>query len=125
MTGGKKTAVIIVIVLLGIAFVCGSAFALYQIGVAWFTPAQRFTYDIKEPGSLPLPVVTAEGVMSLNQASREDFMTIPGIGGVTADAIIAFREKYSPVYYIEDLLCVRGIGPAKLETLRNFLATGD
>ena len=98
---------------------------LYQIGVAWFTPAQRFTYHIKEPGYLPLPAVTIEGVMSLNQASREDLMTIPGIGGVTADAIIAFREKYYPIYYIEDLLSVRGIGPAKLETLRAFLAISD
>lgn len=55
--------------------------------------------------------------VDVNQAARDQLMTLPGIGEKTANDIIGGR----PFQKIEDLLRVPGIGPAKLEKIRPFL----
>jgi competence ComEA-like helix-hairpin-helix protein len=57
-----------------------------------------------------------------NAASRAAWDRLPGIGPVTAIAIIEHRRARGPFRGPEDLLDVRGIGPRTLEKLRPFLA---
>ncbi|GAB4274962.1 MAG: ComEA family DNA-binding protein [Coriobacteriia bacterium] len=58
------------------------------------------------------------GPIDVNRASAEELETLPGIGPVTAAAIIAERETNGPFRSVDDLLRVRGIGEKKLDAIR-------
>lgn len=64
------------------------------------------------PGGQPAAPV------DLNTATAEQLDTLPGVGPATAQAILQFRTGRGRFRSVDDLLEVRGIGPAKLETLR-------
>jgi competence protein ComEA len=57
-----------------------------------------------------------------NVASEADLDRLPGVGPAAARAIIAAREAAGGFGSAEDLLSVRGIGPATLERMRPHLA---
>lgn len=61
----------------------------------------------------------AAGMVSLNSATLEQLDTLPGIGPVTAQAIIDFRTERGGFRTVEDLLDVPGIGEQTLADLRN------
>lgn len=61
----------------------------------------------------------AEGKVNLNTADSTQLETISGIGPATAEAIIAWRDSNGPFTSVEQLLEVRGIGPAKFEAMRD------
>ena len=66
--------------------------------------------------------VTGDGevaarVININLASATELEQLPGVGPATAKAIVAYREKYGAFNTVEDLLKVRGIGPAKLSEI--------
>lgn len=61
----------------------------------------------------------AEGKVNLNTADAAQLETISGIGPATAEAIIAWRDSNGPFTSTEQLLDVRGIGPAKFEAMRD------
>ena len=64
---------------------------------------------------------SAAGVVALNQADQAALETIPGIGPVTASAIIAHRTEIGQFDSIDQLLEVTGIGPATLESMRPYI----
>jgi competence protein ComEA len=49
----------------------------------------------------------------------EELDTLPGVGPVTAQAIIAWRDANGQFTTIDQLGDVDGIGPARLEKLRD------
>ncbi len=60
------------------------------------------------------------GKVDLNTASREELETLPGVGPVMAEAIVAWREEHGQFSSTAELQEVSGIGPktfAKLEPL--------
>lgn len=59
----------------------------------------------------------ATRVININMASATELEQLPGVGPATAKAIVAYREKYGAFNTVEDLLKVRGIGPAKLSDI--------
>lgn len=56
-----------------------------------------------------------------NAAGRAEWDRLPGIGPVTAMAILEHRRLHGPFRGPTDLLAVRGIGPRTLEKLAPFL----
>ena len=62
--------------------------------------------------------------VDINSADRDALDTLPGIGPATADAIIGYREQVGRFNSPEGLLEVPGIGPAKLEQLRDRVSVG-
>lgn len=64
------------------------------------------------------------GLVDLNTADEAALDELPGIGPATAAAIVAHRSANGPFAGVDELLDVRGIGPAKLEQLRPLVTTG-
>lgn len=58
----------------------------------------------------------------LNSANAAQLETLKGVGPKTAQAIIAWREKSGPFKSVDQLLAVKGIGPATLAKMRDRLA---
>jgi competence protein ComEA len=63
----------------------------------------------------------AVAVVNVNTADQIALETIPGIGPVTAAAIIDYRTQAGQFTSIEQLLEVSGIGPATLESIRPYV----
>lgn len=55
----------------------------------------------------------ATGPLDLNTATQAQLEELPGVGPSTAKAILQHREKNGRFRAVEELLDVRGIGPAK------------
>lgn len=60
----------------------------------------------------------ADGPISLGTATVEELDEIEGIGPVTAERIIEFRDRSGGLSSIEQLDEISGIGPATMEALR-------
>ncbi|MGH2685140.1 MAG: helix-hairpin-helix domain-containing protein, partial [Actinomycetota bacterium] len=61
------------------------------------------------------------GPLDLNTATAAQLEELPGIGPATAQAILDHRERDGPFRSVEELLEVRGIGEAKLASLRDLV----
>ena len=61
------------------------------------------------------------GVVNINRASVTELDALPGVGPSTAQAIVDYRTTIGPFGSPEDLLNVKGIGPAKFEALRKMI----
>ena len=66
---------------------------------------------------------TPTGPIDLNRATADDLDRLPGIGPSTAQAIVDYRDQHGPFGSVDDLLDVRGIGPAKLDAIRELVTT--
>lgn len=70
-----------------------------------------------QPTAAP-SVTPATTVVNLNTADAAALEQLPGVGPVTAAAIISYRDEAGGFSTVEELLEVDGIGPATLEELR-------
>lgn len=78
----------------------------------------------------PLPLATgdaggpggdaADDRVNINQAAADALEELPGVGPVTAQAIVDHRDEHGPFGSVDQLMDVRGIGEAKLEQLRDL-----
>lgn len=74
------------------------------------------------PGPTGSGTITDGGrPISLSTASSTDLQSLPGVGPSTAEAIIAYRDANGPFTAVDQLLDVRGIGPAKLSAVRDLV----
>jgi competence protein ComEA len=68
-------------------------------------------------GSGPAKPASGE-VINLNTATVQQLDTLPGVGPVTAAAIVAWRDANGKFSSVDQLARIDGIGPARLEKLR-------
>jgi competence protein ComEA len=59
-------------------------------------------------------------LININSASETELEDLPGVGPVTAAAIIDYRTQNGPFAAVDDLIDVSGIGPSTLEQIRPF-----
>jgi competence protein ComEA len=64
----------------------------------------------------------AGGPVHLNTATVEQLDELPGVGPVTAQKIVDWREQHGAFSSVDDLDAIPGIGPARLEQLRELVA---
>ncbi len=80
---------------------------------------QQVVVPKRGPAGAPLAAgASEEGPISLGTATVEQLDTIDGIGPVTAQDIIEFRDEHGGLSSIDQLDQVSGIGPATMESLR-------
>ncbi|MCX7667450.1 MAG: ComEA family DNA-binding protein [Atribacterota bacterium] len=60
--------------------------------------------------------------VNVNTASKEELISLPGIGEAIAQRIIEYRQTHGPFHKPEDLLEVKGIGPKKLDQIRDLIS---
>ncbi|GAB86456.1 putative DNA-binding protein [Gordonia rubripertincta NBRC 101908] len=74
------------------------------------------------PGSPPpAPPAAAGGRVNLNTATETELDALPGVGPVTAKAILDWRERNGRFTSVDQLAEVDGIGPARLAKLRDLV----
>jgi len=82
---------------------------------------QQVVVPRKGPGGAPVAASGAsseEGPISLGTATVEQLDTIDGIGPVTAQDIVDFRDQHGGLSSVDQLDQISGIGPATMEALR-------
>lgn len=62
----------------------------------------------------------ATALINVNTAGETELEELPGVGPVTAAAIIDYRSRIGPFATVDDLIDVSGIGPSTLEQIRPF-----
>lgn len=60
-------------------------------------------------------------LVDLNTATAEELDTLPGVGPVTAQSILTWRQQNGGFTSVDELLSVSGIGPATLAKLTPYV----
>jgi competence protein ComEA len=84
-----------------------------------FIPFQVTEPDSDISPAAAVPVNTA--LIDINQATAAELERLPGIGPTLAQNIVDYRREHGLFLEAEDLLEVSGIGPAKLEQIRDLI----
>jgi competence protein ComEA len=66
------------------------------------------------PGAPSAPV-------DLNSATPEQLDALPGVGPVTAQKIVAYRQAHGPFTSVDGLDAIPGIGPARIADLKGLV----
>jgi len=60
-------------------------------------------------------------LVNVNLATTTELEALPGIGSVIAQRIIEYRKQHGPFHSLNELAQVKGIGPKKLEKLKDLV----
>lgn len=71
-------------------------------------------------GLVPLVTPMQGERIPINHASKEELMTLPGIGPHLAGLMVEARDR-QPFYFPEDLMTVPGIGEKRIKQLRDLI----
>lgn len=71
------------------------------------------------------PSIQISTLININTATQDEFESLPGIGPVTAEKIINYRDTNGAFMSIEEIQNVSGIGPATFEKIKEFITVDD
>lgn len=75
--------------------------------------AEALADDLPDAGS------PDDGKINLNTATREELLSLSGIGDAKADSILAWREEHGSFSQIEDLMKIEGIKEGVFSKIRD------
>jgi competence protein ComEA len=64
---------------------------------------------------------TSAGPVSLSSATAEQLDVLPGVGPVTAEKIVAYRQQHGAFRSVDELDAISGIGPSRIADLRGLV----
>ena len=76
------------------------------------------------PGNMTSDQVQGKKI-DINTAYSADLELLPGIGKVTAERIIDYREQNGGFSRIEDLMEIKGIGRKKFDRIKDYITIGQ
>jgi competence protein ComEA len=76
---------------------------------------------VPQTGGVAGAAAAAAGKVSLASATLDQLDELPGIGPVTAQKILDWRQSHGPLRSADDLDAIPGIGPARVEQLRDLV----
>jgi competence protein ComEA len=74
------------------------------------------------PGAATASPGVPAGPVHLSTATLEQLDALPGVGPVTAQKILDYRQEHGAFTSVDELDAVPGIGPARMDTLRDLVA---
>jgi len=95
---------------------------LPQYTISGWRPAEPGGEEQGDDGA-PRRTGGGAGPVNVNTASLAELDALPGVGPVTAAAIVDHRRE-QPFRTVEDLIRVKGIGPKKMAVLRPLVTVG-
>lgn len=63
----------------------------------------------------------SQALVNLNTATKEQLMTVPGIGEAKAEAILNFRSEQGAFSKIEDIMKISGIKEKMFQKIKNYI----
>ena len=63
----------------------------------------------------------ADNKISINQATKEELKTLPSVGSILAERIIAYREDIHPFAYLDELMEVTDIGTSIFDNVKDLI----
>ncbi|MFM8519094.1 MAG: helix-hairpin-helix domain-containing protein [Solirubrobacterales bacterium] len=88
---------------------------------ALLADGQQVVVPVRGTGRSPVPGAATDAPVSLGTATQADLERIDGIGPVTAQRILEFRDSQGGVSSVDDLDRISGVGPVTMESLRSAL----
>jgi competence protein ComEA len=90
---------------------------------------EQILVGIPPPGGIAAPAASAAGgeagsggpLVNINTAGQAELEELPGVGPVTASAILQWRTDNGPFTAVDELLEVSGIGDATLADIAPFV----
>jgi competence protein ComEA len=76
---------------------------------------------IAAPGAGSAPAGGPAAPVQLSTATLEQLDSLPGVGPVTAQKILDYRQEHGAFQSVDELDAVSGIGPKRLEQLRELV----
>ncbi len=64
---------------------------------------------------------TGSSLININTASKEELMTLPGIGDAKAESIIRYRNENGYFSSIEDIMNISGIKEGAFEKIKDYI----
>lgn len=102
--------------------------ALLEDGSHIYIPAVAASGANEGSAGLSALGLSSEGeiipLVNINQAGLDELIALPGIGPVTAEKIISYREEHL-FTRVEEIQKVPGIGPATYEQIKIYLTVGE
>ena len=92
-----------------------------QVSVAEKTAT---TPVVTSPNVETYPVNSVCYPLDLNTATKEELMTLPGIGEIYAQRILDYRDAHGGFKKVADLLNVEGIGQKRFEDILDLITLG-
>jgi competence protein ComEA len=91
-----------------------------RVSVPTAPPALPPMGTISQP-DVRSPTLGIQYPININTASLAELDSLPGIGPITAQLIIDYRENKGPFKSIEDIMNVSGIGPKTFEEIKDLI----
>ncbi|MBQ8638711.1 MAG: ComEA family DNA-binding protein [Lachnospiraceae bacterium] len=84
----------------------------------WVSDGEKIYVPSAEE-SMPYTETKEDGKISINTATKEELMQLPGIGEAKAEAILEYRESSGGFSTVEDIMLVPGIKEAAFNKMKD------